>query len=732
MYHRDPVEERTSTAAYNFIRLNDMIYEPSWGIPRRDCFDQDLHSGYLTVTLKTLTDLYIRCAPPLDLVRREPDCETTELNRTQPHRQNFFHQGDPTKPAVPGSSFRGAIANLIGILGHARMRDVTDNKLIYRAVADTTSLGQKTYRGLMLDELDSSNHYRYPSLNLKAGYLEEYDGKWHIRPAQKIEVDDIARSFVLAPKGDAETALGTALTNFSVNRVYVQSPTRWTTTNNHGFAHNVTLTHLEATGIQGTKNPGFRSAYLVTPGPTPGHRLWYPAIFDPIKGAGPANCLDVDHLRAAYQNDKQPQRSKTYRTLRPGTAKSPVPLFYLTDESGKVIFFGPSMLFRVPHKLTPRGALPSSHRIGEGTSLDLVETLFGTVREEGENKKPIMSRVSFADLTWQKQPSDPAEGPFVGVKDFKDLLSPKLTAFQQYLSQPEPDGEGTLVHWSSSRRNVRPRGHKAFWHNSRSAYTDDPSRMATKGKPVKKDTEFEGRIHFDNLHLEELGALLMVLELPEGCALKLGMAKPYELGSVKIEKVELALIDRRARYSSLKTSGKRCTQDIQEIKKAAKDAFAAAIRSLYASAETGSLWDDPNIPLISRDLRVMLDFENRPVDEQTATMENGAERWKRRYVLPSPWCVLTDEEDESDVTSDESKAASATPSQGKAIGQEIYPHPVFIRERDGAVFEWDVAKGKKGKRRIGDYHSRGPKGKREGLRVNKLPVQGKWIFTEAE
>lgn len=65
--------------------------------------------------------------------------------------------------------------------------------------------------------------------------------------------------------------------------------------------------------------------------------------------------------------------------------------------------------------------------------------------------------------------------------------------------------------------------------------------------------ERERSVQVQNLSAVELGALLWVLELPEGCFLRFGGGKPLGFGSVRLEVVSLEVrtgTDLRARYAS--------------------------------------------------------------------------------------------------------------------------------------------------------------------------------------
>ena len=111
----------------------------------------------------------------------------------------------------------------------------------------------------------------------------------------------------------------------------------------------------------------------------------------------------------------------------------------------------------------------------------------------------------------------------------KILSSPKPTTFQHYLTQSN-DHIRDLNHYN---RPAAIRGNKLYWHKSGKNWEETDQKeidyhatQYTKIKPVRPGVQFKGRIRFENLSDIELGALLFVLDLPEGCSHKLGMGKP--------------------------------------------------------------------------------------------------------------------------------------------------------------------------------------------------------------
>ncbi len=71
------------------------------------------------------------------------------------------------------------------------------------------------------------------------------------------------------------------------------------------------------------------------------------------------------------------------------------------------------------------------------------------------------------------------------------------------------------------------------WEQKNKAEVKKHITQYTEIEPIMTGT-FTGKIRFENLTDIELGSLLFALDLPKGCAHKIGMGKPLGLGSVRI------------------------------------------------------------------------------------------------------------------------------------------------------------------------------------------------------
>jgi CRISPR-associated protein (TIGR03986 family) len=287
----------------------------------------------------------------------------------------------------------------------------------------------------------------------------------------------------------------------------------------------------------------------------------------------------------------------------------------------------------------------------------MANTIFGYVNSDNRSEKTQAGKVWFEDAY-----ADTVTGTEFGA--LRILSSPKPTSFQLYLEQPNDQEH----HWGTDEHKIR--GYKMYWHSKQDwrhpenknllkAKThkeliqmafEEKNTQFTLGEVLKAGSKFLGRIRFENLTEQELGALLFVLDLPEDCAHKLGMGKPLGLGSVKITST-LTIIDRQKRYSYLFNenseweSGKLNEGDLKQF----KDAFARYIGEKLPNpdiVDADSYWArDERMQELKHMLNLEHDMGNENVDWNARTRymeierrENGRKvnEYKHRPVLPKP------------------------------------------------------------------------------------------------
>ena len=331
--------------------------------------------------------------------------------------------------------------------------------------------------------------------------------------------------------------------------------------------------------------------------PTPHQKHMHCAIYEPDTAAKPIPI--PRHMWDAYVEDRNLTRGISTRRIAEGH-----PLFYLLDDKDNLVFFGPTMMFRLPYQRSVHDLIPQQLR--DPLLIDYADALFGFVRDpkdfpdqktvplQGQKSRAYASRVFVTDATLatQRVPQDIwLMGEQTRTLTPNILATPKPTSFQHYLVQPDIT-RPHLSHYDSPQEDAEGqphghqtviRGHKLYWHQGdktaddlsakytggdpmiRSQFVRDThgqlqvketSTQHTRFKPVKAGVEFTFRLYFENLSQAELGALCWILqplgESPKEYCHSLGMGKPFGMGAVHLN-ATLSLTSRTTRYTTLFT-----------------------------------------------------------------------------------------------------------------------------------------------------------------------------------
>lgn len=662
--HQQVVGDREAHAPYNFVPLPEEIVKVE--VDSLPSFDRYIgYTGSITCTLITETPLYIRCGMTPDIFKSDGEKAFHELSEAQKvERARFFFGAAPDKPLIPGSSLRGMLRNLVEIAGYGKQQWVTDELMLYRAVGDPTSLGE-FYRRQVLGPNKTpaarNTHVDYPTRNLRAGYLAQTSEGWGIRPA----VTHFNEHFV-----HVEYAAANAITHGygrqALYNVYVTPAPRITL--NRGLRGNGDLIldvaiapSVMPRGVPtGAVPSGMVPGVLVESGhmggPHPKH--WHCVIYETDTAA---TLIKIpQEMWRIYEEDRDLTRGSktpTRKLMADGD-----PLFYLVNNKGELVFFGPTMMFRLPYPHTPlSGFVPQNLR--NERDLDLAEAIFGYTKSDEipEDERAHAGRVAITDAVFEKAKGDIwlSSTPITP----KVLGTPKPTSFQHYLTQQEPNDRRRLDHYASPPpHKTVVRGHKLYWHQANTATGDIEERdqyklthspkQYTQIKPVARGVSFTFTIYFENLRDFELGALLWVVKLPGTAGgmycHKLGMGKPLGLGSVQITE-ELNLSHRYASEGEdLKSRYALAFRDTgwhqPETQSAGSQPFLAAFENFVLTrmhqgerAKAEHLHDVPRIKM----LLAMLSWPgpNR-VKTRYMTVEPD-NQYRNRPVLPDPLAVLS-------------------------------------------------------------------------------------------
>jgi CRISPR-associated protein (TIGR03986 family) len=495
----------SATAPYNFIPLPSKIVPAPESKVDFSSYGNDLLNGYIDLHIEAKTDLFIR----------------GELEK-------FFSIAD--RPSIPGSSMRGLVRSMVELVSFSKMSFTERNRrYFYRNISDDHYLNQFI-----------SRRYREPiKLKSKAAYLVKDGSKYWLHPIDIVYRVDMNKLHPNFNRGVNDQ-----------NRCHSQVDVWYdpATVEQNRPKNNLLLEYNLLSELHLRGNGTLHKGVLLRTGPF-GRKKHYQWVFPEFMKA--LKPIDVTHIMDLYETDES--RDLSANIIELSRSGKPVPCFYLLGNKGQPQYIGHTGIFRIPYTQTIGDCIPKQD---EG-SIDLAESIFGKIDQNDKSQRS--GKVFFEDCGCKDI------NPQTIFSPLKILSSPKPTSYQLYL---ELNGN-QCVNWDGE--NARIRGQKMYWHRVGMGWQIDD--MAVRVQPrdqlvnaalVDKNTQytvaevitkgavFSGRVRFENLHPVELGALLAALHLPSECAHKIGMGKPYGMGSIRIEP-KVYLIDRAKRYTSMFT-----------------------------------------------------------------------------------------------------------------------------------------------------------------------------------
>jgi CRISPR-associated protein (TIGR03986 family) len=534
---------------YNFVPLSPHVRtewgpEPSHDIPYRDGL-----SGTIDVTITADSSLLV-----------------SDGNEDKERR--FFRTPDG-KVAIPGSSLRGMIRNVVEIASFSRFRLVDDRRFGLRDLTQaarldygrkfTKSVGPRTFKALS-----------------KAGWLS-FDGKegcWQITPCHYARIDH--RQFRhLSPRFDEalarikdsrrqedrqadklyeawERAGGTmAPLPFEVERRETPHP--------HSPGHLVYREAFAPRHAPRGADVEDRIGTVVFTG-LPSRRKHLEFVFldgatePPIRVPPEVwrGFLDVHE----WQEKPSPTWLFWSKRYNNRTVKS-IPIFYLEKE-GELDALGLALMFKLAQDATTHTTIKqTSLKHLERSGFDLAERLFGRVEEQGENS--LKGRLSFGMAALV------GEAPAASERGYPTTMgAPKASYFPAYVRQVDfADGSGArLARAPGADGRERLAQYRTYmrWNDKASelrGWKRYPVRGAGDHRPprptdLQQETErtevtlhplyrpeglvFTAKVRFHNLRPFELGALCWALDWGGNAALRhsLGMGKPFGWGQLTI------------------------------------------------------------------------------------------------------------------------------------------------------------------------------------------------------
>lgn len=555
--HRDPGPLCTASAPYSFVPLPEKVVTAvadAEKLPDHSTFAYGdyTRSGYLDVTLTTLSPLYIRAPLTQAEFQRQEDGEPehTPYADKVKNKPVFFYTSDQNNPVIPGSSLRGMLRALVDIVSYGKVSWVTDKKLFLRTV-DDTAVGMEYNRRMV----EPMGHVHPPSGTSAPGFRSRVrggffrirrDGTFAIEECvvARVETRDVLAAFGLAHRREIYELGGRSLTT-SNDRNPNQTPS-WSYQHCDIWADvapadtdNFFPAQRRPTGRLRHPDLYLRFRWVTNLATKPasgktkgklvltGHMEFKHLAFMFVPVAKP-KILDVPNdpsendpnkrLVERFHDDDQMTRWQTQafpdgcptgaQRQRNGYLRDGEPVFFLADKGGNgdsVVFFGRAQMFRLPYTQRPLDLVPPELRRPE--DIDYADALFGFVRtgdeikdtvrrglpepKQGTKGRAYAGRVFVTDATLAAGPKDIwlSKQPITP----RILASPKPTAFQHYLVQGSDDRRQLKHYDSKPLEETVIRGHKLYWHQGDRKEADikeaDPNWLKPNGEVKDNSTQ---------------------------------------------------------------------------------------------------------------------------------------------------------------------------------------------------------------------------------------------------
>jgi CRISPR-associated protein (TIGR03986 family) len=502
------------TAPYNFVPLSDRIFIPDWGknvshdIPFEDGVCGELHYSLIAES-------------PL-LVG---GCQTKSVNDKPGEVKPFQLTKDCY--AIPGSSIKGMLRNVLEIAGFGRMRQVDEIRPGLRDISKADTVYTERVRG-----------------KVKTGFLQrKSDGSHEIIPCAMNRLEH----------RDLEKALGISQPIFPHGKKTVKEKyalwhkLRGENSNQISFEPgNPNAMRLFNGPCQGT--PVFTGQISDSTKPRGKHRDFVFYAPEPDQPIAVSSQVWRDFLRIHGDEEGKQDMSWPGYWKEKYRAGDSVPVFYIHDN--ELLRIGLAYMPKLAgdfstHDLIRHANPDHLREPGEESGYDLADLLFGAINADIPSDA-LRGRVSCDMAIAEDAPKPNLQPPTI-------LNSPKPSYFPNYISQPVNPNDWRLKEGSQYATYIETKQSKAPILRGFKRYPVRPL-VDAKVQPLTSDqsnnknvqvvlhtlpatTVFKGRLIFHNLNPVELGALFWVLTWGGNPVLRhsLGMGKSFGFGQVRFE-----------------------------------------------------------------------------------------------------------------------------------------------------------------------------------------------------
>ena len=476
------------SSPYNFVPLSPFILRPDWA--EKVSHDHPFSDGVCGEV-----DIKIEATSPLCVGGEQKSAELHSAS------QVLFNRTPDGQLAIPGSSLKGMLRNVLSIASFGHFRQVEDRRLSVRDISKANNFYSKAMNGR----------------SVSTGWLTFEQGRWQLAPCRYVRVlhEKIITHFNLDEKTWTDRRNKTAEARYKLlkgiqalqfdKQAYKydckEEAAMLGQGDQHGF---LVVTGQAGAGYKDAK--GKKREFIFYPPDAKALVIGQQVMAD----------FMFIHSASAEWEYWRPQ----VNTVKPG-----IPVFFHSDDSGQVKSMGLARMYRLAYEYTLHDAIGHTHgaHLQDDTPA-LAELIFGLIGDGGNES--LRGRVNIGTALLQSECKPTLTSPMV-------LSSPSASFYPAYIRQPAPDSYRTLMD-----KDVELAGWKRYPVRKviSTMHRAENTNVQVKLETLPSGVQFLGKLRFHNLRLVELGALLWALDFGQRKYHRhsIGTGKPYGYGQVMI------------------------------------------------------------------------------------------------------------------------------------------------------------------------------------------------------
>jgi len=484
------------TAPFNFVPLNEKVFYPDWSEQvSHDIPFSDGESGVIDITITAKSPMFIRNHYQ-EGDKFYTDKEGNKISKEFCHIKN----SDGSKQYyLPASSLKGMVRSTLEIISYGKIIIDNDKHSQYLSVRDMTN---KTL----------------VATSQKCGFLVKQNNNYIIQDCGKVLT--ISYNEIKKANGEWLKDIENVKTKYNkIKDIFIK------------FKKDKKIMN-----VRGKKIPKQIAIYsnisenigqLVFTNKINNKKNEF--IFKENGNELELNKNILLNFKKVYFEDENSEIGQYWK------GKNKIPIFYTTNQQGKITAIGLTQIFKLAYNKT---ILEASVQDIEDGRLDLPETILGVKADEGRGLK---GRVYFSHfksniIKFEKK-----------QKEVEQVLgSPKPTYYPSYITQTDTRGDIVNRYITLMDENATIRGFKQYPLQSKIQSYKLPINdkgeinhdVTSKFKPLDSGIVFTGKIRFHNLKKSEIGALISAITLHGQNKThfhNIGMAKSLGYGKIKID-----------------------------------------------------------------------------------------------------------------------------------------------------------------------------------------------------